>query len=412
MLHRAAQTTHPECPPHAVAAVCTHLTAQPELFAGPDRDEHIAALRHHLREAAAPPVRRSAAGALAAYAGADGAWPLLVALGDAHISDAVADLVAAMPAAQPALELLLTRPDGSVAQRCGAARAWGLTGRPEAAAPALLSLLAQESTPVALRAAVADALGALRHPRASGVLATLASDEEQPGTLRAHAVRALGAIGAPDSLTALLACARSPHEAVRARAVTALGEFPTAESAGVLGEFITRHAEPLLARSAVQALSRMGAPALPVLVALADGPARSLGDDLGAQIVAALAARPETEATAALSRLAATPPAPPRVRYAAPLGGPLATERTAQEAASLALVGRGTAECLTPLEGLLAPGSWFGAHEPAAAALLEIGTHEAHEHVLAFCRRTSNFYGWHVHALDVIAEARGIRLGP
>ncbi|MEU6994651.1 HEAT repeat domain-containing protein [Streptomyces sp. NPDC046465] len=407
VLHQAAQSADPECPPHAVAAVCTHLAAEPELFAGADRDGHIATLRHHLRESAAPPVRRAAAGALAAYAGMEATGPLLAALGDGHISDAVADLLASVPVAPPDLVGLLTQPDGSAAQRGGAARALGIIGCPEAA-PALLSVLAPDSTPVTVRAAAADALGALRHAQAAGVLASLASDEEAPGTLRAHAVRALGAIGVPDTLAVVLACARSPHEAVRARAVVALGEFPATESARALAEFVTPRAEPFLARAAVQALCRIGAPALPALVALAGGPVDDLGDDLGAQLVAALAARPEAEATAALSRLAAAP----RGRFAAPLEGPLATDRPAQEAASLALVERGTAQCLTPLTALLAPGSWSGAHEPAADALLKIGTDEAYEHVLAFCRRATHFYDWHVHALDVIAQARGVRLGP
>lgn len=88
----------------------------------------------------------------------------------------------------------------------------------------------------------------------------------------------------------------------------------------------------------------------------------------------------------------------------------LATDRPAQGVASFALIERGTAECLTPLVPLLAPGSWSGAHEPAAA-LLKIGTDEAYEHVLVFCRRTTHFYDWHVDALDVIAEARGVRFG-
>ncbi|MEU1115610.1 MULTISPECIES: HEAT repeat domain-containing protein [unclassified Streptomyces] len=411
VLRPAAGSADPEHPPHAVAAACAHIAAEPELFATDDRDGHIAALRHHLRASPAPPVRRAAAGALAACAGTEAAGPLLAALGDRHISDAVADLVATMPVPPPETVGLLTRPDGSAVQRAGAARALGLAECHEAA-PALLSVLAQDSAPVTVRAAAADALGALRHAEAAATLAALASDEDTPGTLRAHAVRALGAIGAPHTLAVVLVCARSPHEAVRARAVTALGAFPVPESAHSLGGFVTPHAEPFLARAALRALSRIGPPALPTLVALADGPVDDLGDDLGAQLVAALAARPEAEATAALSRLAATPPQPPRIRYAAPLGGPPATDRPAREAAALVLVERGTAECLTPLVTLLAPGSWSGAHEPAVTALLRIGTAETHEHVLAFCRRSTHFYPWRVHALDVIAEAHGVRLGP
>ncbi|MYY85371.1 HEAT repeat domain-containing protein, partial [Streptomyces sp. SID335] len=110
---------------------------------------------------------------------------------------------------------------------------------------------ADDTTPVAVRASAADALGALRHAAAAPLLAALATQEEQPGTLRAHAVRALGSIGVPDMLPVVLACARSPHEAVRGRAVVALGAFPVPEAARALGEFVTPGAEPDLARAAV-----------------------------------------------------------------------------------------------------------------------------------------------------------------
>ncbi|MYZ11803.1 HEAT repeat domain-containing protein, partial [Streptomyces sp. SID337] len=68
VLRGAADSPGPECPPHAVAAVCAHIAAEPGLFAVPDSDEHHALLAHHLREAAAPAVRRAAARALAASA--------------------------------------------------------------------------------------------------------------------------------------------------------------------------------------------------------------------------------------------------------------------------------------------------------------------------------------------------------
>ena len=44
--------------------------------------------------------------------------------------------------------------------------------------------------------------------------------------------------------TVVLACARSPHEAVRARAVVALGAFPVAEAMEALGEFVANGAAP------------------------------------------------------------------------------------------------------------------------------------------------------------------------
>ncbi|MER5298656.1 HEAT repeat domain-containing protein [Streptomyces lasiicapitis] len=450
-LHMASHTPEqPESPPHAVAAVCVHVAEEPGLFAVPDPGEYHSLLRHHLRESAAPTVRRAAARALSAYAGAEAGGALLEALGDAHISDTVADLVGRLadPPVRELLELLADT-DGKAPQRRGAARALGCIGQTEAT-PALLTVLADDTAPTAVRTAAADALGALRHADAAATLAALAEDEGQPGTLRARAVHALGLIGAPDTLPVLLACARSPHEAVRARAVAALGGFPVAEAAQALGEFVTystephstephraephgtapdlgptephgtppdpgraepRSSDPDLARAALQALRRIGAPALPVLIALADS-VDDLSEDLADRLVAALAARPDAEATAVLVRLAATPAPPRAARHVAPGAGRLAPSCPAQEAASLALTGRGTPEYLTPLTSLLGPDAWFGAQEAAVHALLEIGTDEAHEHVLAYCRRMTHFYDWHVEAVNAVAEARGVRLGP
>ncbi|MFK4070845.1 HEAT repeat domain-containing protein [Streptomyces sp. NPDC029674] len=416
VLRGAAEQGGPDCPPHAVAAVCAHIAAEPGLFAVSDPGEHHALLAHLLR-AAAPAVRRAAAGALAASAGAGAAGALVAVLGDAHIDDTVADLVAALP--EPVLsELVLselvdlfTRPGGSVARRQGVARVLGLAGRTDAA-PVLLSALADDTTPVGVRASAADALGALRHAAAAPLLAALATDEEQPGTLRAHAVRALGSIGVPDTLPVVLACVRSPHEAVRGRAVVALGAFPVPEAARVLGEFVTPGAGPGLARAAVRALREIGGPALPVLVRLAAG-ADGLPEDVGHRLVGALAAHPGAEVTGVLLGLATAPPdRRDGATYATCGERRLSRSAPVREVASLALVERGSARNLTPLTALLGPDTWFGAHEPAVQALLRIGTEEAYEHVLAFCSRTKHFYTWHVGALDAVAAARGVRLGP
>ncbi|MFH8609992.1 HEAT repeat domain-containing protein [Streptomyces sp. NPDC018029] len=413
VLRGAADPSGPDCPPHAVAAVCAHIAAEPCLFAVPNPDEHHALLAHHLREAAAPAVRRAAAGALAASAGAGAVGALLAALGDAHIGDTVADLVAALPGSElPELLDLFTRPDESVARRRSVARVLGLAGRTDAA-PVLLSALTDDTTPVGVRASAADALGALRHAAAAPPLAALATDEEQPGTLRAHAVRALGSIGVPDTLPVVLVCARSPHEAGRRRAVVALGAFPVPEAARALGEFVTPDAEPDLARAAVRALREIGGTALPVLVRLA-ADADGLPEDVGHRLVGALAAHPEAEATGALLRLATAPPPGWRdgTTYAASDERRLSRSTPTREVASLALVERGSPRDLTPLTALLGPDTWFGAHEPAVQALLRIGTEEAYEHVLAFCYGTKHFDTWHVGALDAVAAARGIRLGP
>ncbi|GAA1933059.1 hypothetical protein GCM10009837_68540 [Streptomyces durmitorensis] len=373
-----------------MAAVCDRVAEAPGLFGvdAPGQDAYVALLRHHLREAAAPTVRRAAARALAACAEAGAKAALLEALGDARIGDAVPDLLAGLhkPPLREVLALLADT-DRPPSQRGNAARALG-AARYAAAVPSLLAALADDTAPTAVRTSVADALGALRLLAGAAPLAALAKDEEQPGTVRARAVRALGLIGAPDTLPVVLACARSPHEAIRGRAVTALGGFPVLAAARALEEVVAHGSEPDVARAAVRALGRIGAPGLPILVRLADDVSKDVAD----QLVAALAARPETEATAALGRLAAA--APPT-----------------QGAASAALSERGTPDCVEPLAALLDADVHPHTREAAVRGLLRINTDEAHERVLAHCLTAAHLYGWHVEALDVIAEAREVRLG-
>ncbi|MEV7197585.1 HEAT repeat domain-containing protein [Streptomyces sp. NPDC093510] len=390
VLRAAAHSPHDaECPPHAVVAVCDRVAEAPGLFGvdAPGQDAYIALLRHHLREAAAPTVRRAAARALAACAGAGASAALLDALGDARIGDAVADLLAGLhkPPLREILALLADT-DRPVSQRGNAARALG-AARYAAAVPSLLAALADDTVPMAVRASVTDALGALRLLAGAAPLAALAKDEEQPSTVRARAVRALGLIGAPDTLPVVLACARSSHEAIRARAVTALGGYPMSAAARALGEVVAHDPEPDIARAAVHALGRIGFPGLLILVRLADDVQENVAD----QLVAALAAHPEAEATAALGRLAAAP--------------------STQKAASAALSERGTPDCVEPLAALLDADLLPSMREAAVRGLLRIGTDEAHERVLAHCLTAAHLYGWHVEALDVIAEARGVRLG-
>ncbi|MGV9881566.1 HEAT repeat domain-containing protein [Streptomyces sp. NPDC003006] len=377
------------CPPYAVAAVCDRVAEAPGLFGVdvPGRGAYVALLRHHLWEAAAPTVRRAAARALAACAGAEASGALLEALGDARIGDAVADLLAGLhkPPLREVLALLADT-GGPAAQRGAAARTLG-AARYAAAVPSLLAVLADDMAPTAVRTSVVDALGALRLLAGAAPLAALAEDEEQPGTVRARAVRALGLIGAPDTLPVVLACARSPHEAIRGRAVTALGGFPVRAAVQALGEVVAHGSEPDVARAALHALGRIGAPAVPVLVRLVD----DVREDVADQLVAALAVRPETEATAALGRLAAAPPT--------------------QETASAALSERGTPDCVAPLAALLDADLHPDTKETAVRGLLRIGTDEAHERVLTHCLTVTHLYGWHVEALDVIADARGVRLG-
>ncbi|MGA4839027.1 HEAT repeat domain-containing protein [Streptomyces sp. G45] len=333
-------------------------------------------------------MRRAAARALGAYAGAAATEVLLEALGDAQVSDAVAEVVARFRE-PPVRELLalLTDADRGAAQRRGAARALGLAGCAEAAPP-LLAVVADGEAATALRATAVDALGTLRHAQAAAALAALAEDEAQPGTVRARAVRALGLIGAPETLPVVLACLRAPHEAVRARAVDALAGFPVPEAADTLGALAGPGTARETAVAAVRALHRVGAPALPVLTALADG----VREDIADYLVAALRDRPEAEATLALGRVATSAEAP----------------YPAQVAATEALSARGTPECVAPLASLLThTGVWGPVYAAAMRGLVAIGTPEAHAHVLAYCRASPYLnQNEEIDALHTLAEAR------
>ncbi|MET7364186.1 hypothetical protein ABZS76_37865 [Streptomyces sp. NPDC005562] len=107
---------------------------------------------------------------------------------------------------------------------------------------------------------------------------------------------------------------------------------------------------------------------------------------MGDQVVAALAARPEAEASAALGRLAAASP-------------------TSAVAAGV-LSERATAGCVESLAVLLDSGLHPCSGEAVVCGLLRIGADEAHERVLAHCLVAGDLYGWRVGALDVLAAVR------
>ncbi|MGW5733858.1 MULTISPECIES: HEAT repeat domain-containing protein [Streptomyces] len=378
----------PEAPPSAVLAVCDLMARRPELVdAG--FPEGIDTLVLLLRQAPASTVRRAAARTLGVLGGRQAVDALLAALGDERVGEAVAGEVSRLRV-PPVGKLLALVADGDGdLQRRGAARALGLLECAEAA-PLLMAALDDAEAPKP-RVAAADALGMLRHRPAAERLAAVAADEAEPGTLRARAVHALGLIGAPESLPVLLACVRSPKEPVRLRAVEALGGFPVPEAADALGPVVARDADRASARAALRALGRIGAPALPVLASLAE----RLRTDVAGELIAALAGCPGPGADAALERLAVAPlPEEVHVALARALGG----RRSPGSAAALA--------------ALLADGHPYRCSDAALRALAALGTEEAAEHVLAYCRETGTLDEGVREALDVIAEQRGTAAAP
>ncbi|WAL98467.1 HEAT repeat domain-containing protein [Streptomyces sp. Je 1-369] len=381
--HAAARRA-PDC---SAVTVCALIQERPDLF-GPAQDyRDLPTLIELLGEESVPAVRRAAASALGALGGEEAADALLAALGDARIGDAVARALSTLPTPPPVRELLAALADGSPGgrdRRRSAAVALGLLECADAA-PLLLAALDAED-PRDIRSAAADALGALRHGPAADRLASLAGDGEEPGTLRARAVHALGLIGARESLPVLLAAARDPLEPVRVQAAQALGRFPVAEAADMLGELAAGDASRDVARGAVRALGRIGAPGTHVLASLAE-PSR-FRRNVGHELVAALAGCPGAVAVAALAGLAVSPETAD-VR-------PPATE---------ALAARRSPDCVAPLASVLATAR-PGHDGIALRGLAALGTAEADAHVLTYCRTKGLASEAAREALRTIADRR------
>lgn len=365
----------PDASPWVVQAVCARVRERPDLFEILPDDgtswvirEEVPTLIGLVGEGPVPAVRRAAAGALGAVAGAraEAVDALLAALGDAPVTEAAAKAVARLP--EPPVERLLSllsNADANAPERRGAALALGLAGCAEAA-PVLLAVLDDPQGPAAVRAAAADALGALRHGAAAGRLAAVAGDAEEPGTLRARAVRALGLLGARDTLPVVLACTGAPGEAVRLRAVEALGSFPGPEAAARLGALVAADEDRDVTLAALDALGRMGATAEPALAALTD---RASGD-VAHRLVAALAACPAPRAAFALEAL---------IRPELP--------DVVQEAAADALAARRSPEAVTAMAAVLTRNEMYGTgHDAALRGLVATGTDDALGAVRTYCR--------------------------
>ncbi|WP_409240079.1 HEAT repeat domain-containing protein [Streptomyces sp. PA5.6] len=365
---RDAAPWHPpedRTPDSAAVTVCALIQERPELFGAGQGGRDVPNLIALLGEKSVPMVRRAAAAALGALGGRAATDALLASLADDRTGDTVAQALSAL-SAPPVRELLALLADdspGARPRRRGAAVALGLLECADAA-PLLLKALDAEN-PRDVRSAAADALGALRHEPAATRLGTLAGDGEEPGTLRARAVHAVGLLGADDSLPMLLAAARDPSEPVRVQAVQSLARFPVREAADALGEAASTDTSRDVARGAVRALGRMGAPAVHVLTALAGRFRR----DVGQELVRALAECPGAEAVTALAALATSP-----------------ETEDVHLAATEALATRRSPDCAAPLAALLTAAHASHLRGTALRGLAALGTEEADAHVLTYCR--------------------------
>ncbi|WP_079143830.1 HEAT repeat domain-containing protein [Streptomyces luteocolor] len=381
---RRAPYRVPDC---VAVTVCGFIQKRPDLFGEEQDYRDVPTLIELLDAAAVPTVRRAAAGALGAVGGTVATQALLAALGDRRVGEAVARAMARLPR-PPVRDLLaLLSGTGDATQRLYAAEALGHLEH-TAAAPLLLSTALGEEEPPKLRAAAVDALAALRHRPAAAGLATLAEDAELPGTLRSRALHALGRIGARESLPAVLAAVREASATVRLQAAKALGAFPGAEAAEALGALAARDADRDVARAAVRALGRIGAPAAPVLASLT----RPLRPELADDLIAALAGCPGPEAVAGLCELTdPTHPEEVHVAVAAALGE------------------RGDPAAARPLTALLTDDHW-ACRDAALPALTSLDTEEADTYVLTHPHPPHRDRTALRAALTVIAGRRGPRL--
>jgi HEAT repeat protein len=217
----------------------------------------VPVLGERLRTDTSAALRRAAATALRELGGPAATVALLGALGDSSVGDIVADGLAEAPE-PPVAELIHLLRTGTPDQRRDAARTLGRIG---AGGDELLDVLPDSTG--AVRAAVVAALGALRHRPALAALAAIAEDTSESGTVRARAVWAAG-----DRDIALRA-SQDPLEAVRLRAVDALGRFPDDE---VVGALVSLAGSDTLAvrQAAITSLGTMGRDAEAAVLSLLD----------------------------------------------------------------------------------------------------------------------------------------------
>ena len=145
----------------------------------------------------------------------------------------------------------------SAGLRARAAESIGYRGEARGTIP-LLALLERPETSHRVRSAAYTALGRLADPRALPVLARCLRVESRE-ELRGDCVAALGGLGSPESLDLVIGAFRTDdHVLVRYRAVDALGEFDEPAAIGILSGLLAGGDDALRLR-AVAALGRTGA---------------------------------------------------------------------------------------------------------------------------------------------------------
>jgi HEAT repeat protein len=189
--------------------------------------------------------------------------PLIATFKEEHWSYVRDDLPAAQALGQigaPAVEpLIAALKHEDWRMRQAAAKALKHIGDPRAVEPLIAALKDEDAR---MRQAAAEALGQIGDPRATEPL--IAALKNEDWRMRQAVATALGQIGGPRAVEPLIAALRDDDERVRAATAAALGQ---AGDPRAVGPLITLMGSSLDLPQAVQALGRIGAPAVELLLA-------------------------------------------------------------------------------------------------------------------------------------------------
>jgi HEAT repeat protein len=217
------------------------------------------------------PVRLAAAQALGQIKDHASIKPLIAALGDADSAVRYRAAEALRDIGEPATEALLTAPDPADSPaRLAIALSLGMI-QDDLAAEILDRPEDRQSLADALR--TGDEAGRQSAAELAGILGDknlveplVAALADEHSNVRYRAAEALGKIGDPAAVEPLIKTLSDPHQAVRVKAAEALGGTKDPQAAEALVEAMKKD-DYSLRHYAREALSKIGAPAVPALIA-------------------------------------------------------------------------------------------------------------------------------------------------
>jgi len=211
-------------------------------------------------DSASVKVKLEAIKNLSPLRGAPIADALIGALGDVDPSVRLAacEALGAQGDNRAVMPLIEALGDDMVVVRAGAAKSLGVLKAKEA-----LSALCERLNDAAPEPATAAAwaLGELADPTALEALVAVVSSETTPLAVYEAGVNALAKIRDPRAVPALVKLLDSKNEKARWAAVDALGNLGAQEAAGPISVIVTNDPNPQIRKTALAALSKIGAAA-------------------------------------------------------------------------------------------------------------------------------------------------------